>query len=146
MIEAKDGREGSRVQIFGRHQIKLTAAQLCERKRQVQLKVPSGLPSSLPFPSPLSLSRLSLYRNHSESSADFPPNFPFWKVYTRLTPRQGRQKHCENCPKIFVELLPSAGQINIQLLGGSLCGQLESCLSAEGRRKGSRNSLFSFAD
>lgn len=73
MIEAKDGREGSRVQIFGRHQIKLTAAQLCERKRQVQLKVPSGLPSSLPFPSPLSLSRLSLYRNHSESSADFPP-------------------------------------------------------------------------
>lgn len=93
--------------------------------------MPSGLPSSL-----LSLS--------AETTAKvlriFPPNFPFWKVYTRLTPRQGRQKLSENCPKIVVELLPSAaGQINIQLLSGSLCGQLESCLGGEaGGKKGEK--------
>lgn len=129
---------------------------MTERRETSSIKGASlccALPLFLPLPLLFSLS-LSVFTrslpNHAQPQRKFcgfyPPSLE--QLYTRLATRKGNQtkSRTKNCPKrrgtcSFPDAAP-AGQINIQLLSGSLCGQPSLSLFVGG---GKQFSLFSLA-
>lgn len=126
---------------------------MTERRETSSIKGASlgcALPLFLPLPLPsLSLSVFTRsLPNHAQPQRKFcgfyPP--PLEQLYTRLATRKGNQtkSRTKNCPKrrgtcSFPDAAP-AGQINIQLLSGSLCGQPSLFLC---RRRGAGEKQFS---